>query len=112
MADDLELLLVQIRMDEAVLGGIIDGHQPKFALLVTSQDHAQPPPERTGKDFSQIPGPKFHVASHDVDTRRITVGPQVMTSIPREVCVARNESDQFFQVLLDQATSLLALLSD
>jgi len=66
MADDLELLLVQIRMDKAVLRGIIDGYQPKVALLVTPQDHAQPAPERTGKNFSQISSPKFHVASHNV----------------------------------------------
>src|SRR5262249_44580423 len=90
MPNDLELLLIQIGMDETVLRGIIDRHQPKFALLITSQDYAQPALERTRQYFSQISGPKFHVACHDVDTRRITDTPQVITCIPAEVCVAHN----------------------
>src|SRR5215831_15278198 len=66
-------------MDEAVLRGIVDGHQPEFALLITSQDYAQPALERTGKYFRQVSSPKFHVASHDVDTRWFTDDPQVTT---------------------------------
>jgi hypothetical protein len=112
MADDLELFFVQISVNEATLRRIIDGDHPEFTLLIAMQNHTQPAPERAGKNFSQISGPKFHVASHDGDTRRTTDDPQVMTCIPGKVSLARNASDQFFQPPLDQATSLLALLSN
>ena len=98
MANNLELFLVQISVNEAALRRVIDGDHPEFALLVTVQNHTQPAPERTGKNFSQISGPKFLVASHDGDTRRITDDPQVRTCIPGKVRVWRVRSpDQFFR---------------
>ena len=96
MANDLELFLVQISVNEAALRRIIDGDHPEFALLIAVQNHAQPAPERAGKNLSQISGPKLHIASHDGDTRRITDDPQVMTCIPVKVSVAGNDSDQLF----------------
>ena len=96
MANDLELFLVQISVNEAALRRVIDGDHPEFALLVTVQNHTQPAPERTGKNFSQISGPKFLVASHDDDTRRITDDPQVRTCIPGKVHVWRVASPTSF----------------
>jgi hypothetical protein len=51
MANDLELFLVQISVNEAALRRIIDGDHPEFALFVAVQNHAQPLSERAGKYF-------------------------------------------------------------
>jgi hypothetical protein len=79
MADDFELLLVQIGVNEAIPRRIVDGYQPEFALLITSQNDAQPLLEWTGKNFSQVSGPKFCFARHEMDIRRVAGGSQVTT---------------------------------
>jgi hypothetical protein len=65
MADDLELLFVQIGMNETVLRWIVDRHQPELAVDITSQNNSQSLPEGTGKYLSQISSPKFRTPRHE-----------------------------------------------
>jgi hypothetical protein len=91
MADDFELFLVQVSVNEAILRRIINGYKPEFAFLITMQNHAQSALKRARKYFSQISCAKFRSASHTFDSRRGNESPQVVGEHDHE-----NEDD--FQI--------------